>query len=144
MKAIIFDYNRTLFDPEAGGLFPGVDEILGNLKPRFKLALVAKGDAERVKQIDQLGLRKYFEVIIIGKEKGEDDYRKCIEQLQVRPAKAYLIGDRIVKEIKFGNAIGAVTVWFRNGKFKDELPKGVNELPAYTIEDLKDLLEILK
>lgn len=144
IKAVIFDYNRTLFNPENNEFYPEAVEVLEKLKGRFKLALVAKGDAEREKQIERLGLRKYFEVVIIGEEKGEDDYRKCIEQLQVRPAEVYVVGDRIAKEIKFGNDIGAVTVWFRNGKFKDELPKSKDELPVYTVEDLKDLLEILK
>lgn len=59
MKAAIFDYNRTLFNPETEGLFPEVVGLLEKLRGRFKLALVAKGDAERAKQLEQLGIRKY-------------------------------------------------------------------------------------
>lgn len=144
MKAVIFDYNRTLFNPENNELYPAVVEVLEKLKGRFKLALVAKGDADRLKQIEELGLANYFECIIVNKEKGLGDYKKTMEKLGVEPEEAYVVGDRVAEEIKMGNLLGAVTVWFRNGKFKDELSKSKNELPVYTIENFKDLLEILK
>ncbi len=144
MKAVIFDYNRTLFDPESNRLYSGAVDVLEKLKGRFRLALVAKGDAARLKQIEELGLVKYFKCIVVNKEKGLDDYKRTMATLGVEPGEAYVVGDRVAEEIRMGNTLGAVTVWLRNGKFKDELPKDKNELPAYTIEDLKNLLELLK
>lgn len=143
MKAVIFDYNRTLFDPEKGELYPEAVEVLEKIKGRFKLALVAKGDAGRIKQIEKLGLAKYFESIVVNNEKNLSDYNKTMEKLGIEPEEAYVIGDRVSEEIKMGNTLGAVTVWFRNGKFKGELPKSKDELPSYLIENLKHLLEIL-
>ncbi len=144
MKAAIFDYNRTLFDPEQGSLFPCVIDVLELIKKRIKLAVMAKGGTARLKQIEEFGLPRYFDVMIINQKKDLNGFKTCFEELGVMPEETYVIGDRILKEIKFGNELGAVTIWFRNGKFKDELPKNKKEAPNYTITNFKDLLKVIK
>ena len=144
MKAVIFDYNRTLFDPDKDALYPEVIEVLGGLKKTVLMALIAKGDANRMEKIRNLGLLKYFKLVIINQEKSVADFEKCVKELGLPAKDIFVVGDRVNEEIRCGKSIGAVTVWFRNGKFKDELPKGKEEEPDYTIDDLKKLFEIIR
>lgn len=142
MKAVIFDYNRTLFDPDSNQLFPGVIGLLGRLKAKLKLALVAKGDDSRRNQIQELGIEEYFDVIIVNQSKSTDDYKNCMEKMGVNPAEAYVVGDRVYEEIKMGNSLGAVTVWLKAGKFRDEPPRSPEEQPKFIISDLDELLKL--
>jgi putative hydrolase of the HAD superfamily len=144
MKAAIFDYNRTLFDPDKNALFPDTLTLLNALMPDFKLALVAKGDSERLEEIKKFGLMKYFHTVFIAEEKGIDDFKKCMEQLKVSPGQTWIIGDRALKEIRFGKELGCNTIWFRNGKFSEELPRNIAEMPNYTVCSLKEILSIIK
>jgi FMN phosphatase YigB (HAD superfamily) len=144
MKAAIFDYNRTLFDPDKNALFPRALSVLKALEPRLTLALVAKGDDEKLEEITKFGLMEYFSEVLIAEEKGMDVFRKCIEKLRAEPQEICVIGDRALKEVKFGKALGCTTIWLRNGKYREELPRNIEEMPNYTISSLKEVLKILK
>lgn len=53
MKAIIFDFGRTLYDRETDRVFPEAFEVLEKLSPKYKVALVSlapKGDLEERKR----------------------------------------------------------------------------------------------
>ena len=41
IKAVIFDYGRTLYDRENDRFFPEVRELLEYLHPKYKLAIVS-------------------------------------------------------------------------------------------------------
>ncbi len=42
-RAVIFDFNRTLYDPDSGALYEGVVELLENLKNERRLFLFEWG-----------------------------------------------------------------------------------------------------
>ncbi len=54
-----------------------------------------------------------------------------------------MIGDRIKNEIKIANKVGIKTIWYKNGKFKDELPNADYEYPDYIITEIEELPKIL-
>lgn len=143
MKTVIFDFNRTLYDPDREQLMEGAIELLEHLKEKVGLALIAKGDDKRREQIKQLNLQQYFPVIIIDENKNVGYFRKCMEYFDARPEETFVIGDRVKKEIRFGNEIGATTIWFRDGKYKDELPDNGVETPKHTIKNLKEAIKLL-
>lgn len=66
IKAVIFDYSWTLFNPETDSLYPGAVELLEKLhKKGFKLGVVSRaGDvSQRLDEMSGIGLSKYFEVV---------------------------------------------------------------------------------
>lgn len=138
-KVILFDFNRTLYDSDAGKLFPEVLELLAVLRQReYRLHLVCMIGEGRDTLITDLILDKYFDTIHMVKEKT----LKLFKQLLIGDINI-VIGDRIRKEIALGVASGAKTIWFKNGKFAGELPQTDAEQPMHTIFSLSELYELL-
>ena len=136
MKAIIFDFNRTLYDADNKRLFPEVINILESLKSKYMLYLIGKGNEERKDLINSLGIEKYFERIIITEEKSINNFKEILNDLNYNPQEVYVIGDRIKSEIKIGNSFNMNTIWLKKGKFKNEIPLCKEEEPKYTITEL--------
>ena len=143
MKAVIFDYNRTLFNPDENALFPSVIYVLDTLKKAgVAMFLIAKGNQERKDQIASLGIETYFQNIIVHDEKSLDDYAVCAEQCAPGTG-TYAVGDRIKEEITHANRLGITTVWLKNGKFASEEPVSPIEQPSFIIKNLEELLPII-
>jgi|SRR3989344_1017156 len=150
IKAVIFDYNRTLVEGEdtPSKLFPEVLNILQTLKERnIKMAVVsAGGDSpeKRYQEFEQLKLREHgisvFKVVSKGESK---DLQPMLDEFKVTGDMCLVVGDRIKKEIIEGNKVGATTVWFKNGKFAEEGPETPEEEPDYTIKSLTELIPLL-
>ena len=138
MIVIIFDFNRTLYDPDGGKLMDGALELLENLSKKFHIILLAKGDEKRMELINSLKIAHFFKEIILVPGKN-------IEQMLVIKEKFpdgttfFCIGDRIKKEIKFGNMLGFKTIWLKNGKFASEIPLSDDEKPWQIINSLEEL-----
>ena len=56
----------------------------------------------------------------------------------------YVIGDNIYGEIKIGNQMNFITVLVKQGKFSSLLPIMKDHRPKYTINDIRELKELLK
>lgn len=142
-KAVIFDYNRTVFNPDTGALMPDAHEVLVLLQEKeIPMFLVAKGDDDRKKQIESLGLPPFFQKIIVNQNKSSDDFQLCIDSCEAGTL-FFAVGDRVKEEIRHANACGATTIWFRNGKFATEEPGDSSETPNFTVENLKQAIEIV-
>jgi len=142
--AVIFDYNRTIFDPDAVGLMPGAKAVLEMLQKKgVTLFLIAKGDDERRKQIEQLGLVPYFKKIVVNQSKSADDYKSCV-LLCPEGTRFFAVGDRVKEEIRHANGCGMTTIWFRNGKFASEEPSDDAERPMHTVSSLSEAAELIK
>jgi FMN phosphatase YigB (HAD superfamily) len=137
---IIFDYNRTIFNPETDTLYGGVLELLKDLSVNHNLVLISKDEAGRDVKLKDLGIDGYFENKIFVKEKTVEVFKKLIENNE----KVLVIGDRVRGEISIGNQLGFITVWIKQGKFANELPQNQNEIPNHEIDEIKQLSEIIK
>lgn len=139
-KIIIFDFNRTLYDPEQERIMPEALTILEYLSSKnYELILVSRAVQNRKVLINKLGITPYFNKIIIANNKSLKLFNKIIG---AKPT--VIIGDRVKTEITLGNQLGATTIWFKNGKFKDEIPNNNMEKPNYIITNLKQIKTILK
>lgn len=137
---IIFDYNRTIFNPETGTLYAGVLEMLKILSLNHDLFLVSKNELNREDFFEELGISEYFKKAIFVEEKNEDIFKNLVgDNLNV-----IVVGDRIKGEIFIGNKLGYTTVWVKQGRFANDLPKNKEEIPNHSIEDIKELMEIIK
>ncbi len=145
IKGVIFDFNRTLYDPETNKLVEGALGLLERLKKRkYKLALISKKTAEeREDRIYQLGLDKYFQTIKLTESKSEDDFVDILASMSLCASEVAVVGDRVKLEIKIANRLGMRTIWYRKGKFANEVYEEEDERPYYTITKLEQVMSLI-
>jgi putative hydrolase of the HAD superfamily len=133
---------RTLYE-----LYPDTIPVLDSLKDEYRLGLVSNGapDLQREK-IAGAGIGKYFDAIVISGDVGEAKpappvFRTVLEQLDVRPDAAVMIGNSLNSDMKGGMAAGMRTVWLnREGKpcdgsvIPDTEIRSMSELPVKLAE----------
>ena len=142
-KAIIFDFYRTIFDPETNSLDPGALEILGGLGRKHKLFLVSTGGKERKKLIDSFQLKRFFvKILVLEKEKRKEDFLYCLKGIKCRLKETVVIGDALSSEIAVGKSLGMKTVWFKNGIFATQTVSEENK-PDYVARSLLKLSELI-
>lgn len=129
IKAIIFDWGRTLYDVDNKKEISGSEDVLSYCKQKgYKICVASLVRAnttieERENQIKTLPLGKYFDMFEVSDEKEKDNIlEKLIKKLNLRREEILLVDDRVVKSIKYGNKNGCPTVWLKNGLFANELP----------------------
>ena len=137
---IIFDFNRTLYDPETDSAVEGAREALNMCRMRgFAMHLVSRREPGRPEALIELGMDRYFESITFV-----DDKKHAIEELvSAAETSAYVVGDHLFSEIRAGNKAGARTIWLKRGKFSELEPEGPDDVPWKTIEHLDELRELM-
>ncbi len=139
VRAIVFDFNRTLYDPDSDSLAPGALDVVRGLAERYPLALYSKRGEGRDERIAQLGLAPFFRKTVAVEKKCGEDIACVAREFGVSPAEVLVVGDRVRSELRAGKEAGCRTVWVRRGKFADEGPETPGEAPDYTITDLREL-----
>ena len=145
IKAVIFDYAGTIYNPFTGKLYPELIPVLNYLIQKgLKLALISRATnlEERLEEFEDLNLRKYFQILEAIPVGNKKDFRRILKKLSISPEETLVIGDRVKSEILEGNKIGAKTVWVLQGEFLDESPENELEKPNYIIHSLDELLTI--
>lgn len=146
IDGVIFDFNRTLYDPENERLMNGAIRLLRYLKKRgIRMALLSKTYHENRRQfIADLGLDEYFETILVIESDKSPQHLKSLQQaLGVEAHRCLVVGDRVKSEISAGNSLGMQTCWLRRGKFKKETPETDQEQPSQIINNLQEIYNIL-
>ena len=92
-------------------------------------------------EVKRLGVEEYFTKIIF--EEGAKEESLFSQFLSREPRDTLFIGDRIQSELAIGKALGATTLWVRQGKFADEVPTHADENPDYTVKSLAEAKELL-
>jgi FMN phosphatase YigB (HAD superfamily) len=145
MRGIIFDFNRTIFDPESGALFDGARELLSALHHEgVAMILIAKTGEDRQKLLQELQIDIYFTEVRFLIQKRLEDFRKIVDYYRLNPSKTFVIGDRINLEISLGIQLGLQTIWFRNGRFAHEEPDVQNGRPSHTAYNWAEIQSILE
>ena len=142
IHAIIFDWKRTLYDPDKKTLIDGAEELLSYLhKKRIPLFLIGKGGQDMYSEVDKLNVRKFFSEIIF--QEGKKEAAQFVRFVSPEnPQHTIFIGDRAKSELAIGAALGANTIWIRQGKFADEEPE--NKEPTYVVTNLKECRNLLE
>ena len=143
MKAIIFDFNRTLYNPESKGLVENAVACLKKLSKEYILFLVVKGGEERKNLIHSLNIDRFFKFISVEEEKSINQFKECQSKLNPN-TKWFVVGDRIRREIRFGNQCDMKTIWLKSGKFASEGPRKDIERPDVIIHEFEEILEVIK
>ena len=143
ITSIIFDWKRTLYDPDNGTLLEGAEEILKMLRGHeMPLVLVGKGGNDMYDEVKRLAVTDYFKNIVFQEGTKEDSLFKPFVP-ESNPSSALFIGDRIGSELAVGKRLGATTVWVRQGKFANEVPANASENPNYTVKSLVEAKKLL-
>ena len=150
---LIFDLDDTLYqkhgvvaDDYSGieniKLYPGAKELLAQLKTKFKLVLVTKGDAViQNKKIDLLQIRKQFNQILICSlpEEKKTCFLSIKRKFSKYKYKYVVIGDKLGEEIRYGNELKMITIRLQKGKYGQESPQKEYETPNYTVYNIPEL-----
>jgi len=140
---IIFDWKRTLYDPDHDELIEGAREVLELLKEKsIPLVLIGKGGKDMKLAVVKHKVKDYFDdIIFVGDEKSMKAFRPFI--LKKMPEATFVIGDRVRSELEIGNQLGATTIWVKQGKFADEKPLDEVQEPTITVASLSELRDFL-
>jgi putative hydrolase of the HAD superfamily len=123
--------------------FPQTEEILAELKTRYRLAVVSDAQsAYGLPELQAVGLADYFSPIIIS---GDYGYRKpdprlfqaALAKLQVRPEEAIFVGNDRFRDVLGARQVGMKTILFCPNGIHGESP-GAAE-PDYILYHYADL-----
>jgi putative hydrolase of the HAD superfamily len=125
-------------------LLNGVEEVLKNLKDRYRLIVLTKGDLlDQERKLEKSGLSEYFHHVEVLSDKKEKNYSDLLEHLQILPSEFLMIGNSLKSDVLPLVEIGAraIHVPFHT-TWKHEEVKGPIENNGYmTISTLTDILE---
>ena len=138
---IIFDYNRTLFDPETEQLYSGVLQLLKDLAKKHELFLISRNEKGRKRSMHARGIEKFFQKKAFVRKKTKRIFQKLVGRFS---KDVIVIGDRVREEIRIGNMLGYRTIWLRRGKFSSELPLNEKEVPKHIICKIIECRKIIK
>ncbi len=142
-KIIIFDFTRTIYDPDNDRIIPGTKFVLQTLLRRgFTLYLVSSAGRSRKKWIDHL-IGEYFSGLVVKQEKARKDFERLVIPKKVDRNKSFVIGDRRDIEISIGNSLGVQTIWINTAKSVDKKLTKRIERPTYTVHTLRDILSVI-
>jgi FMN phosphatase YigB (HAD superfamily) len=146
IKAIIFDWGRTLYDGENQMLFPGTENVLQILSALYILVIVSlasDGNIEkRIQILRECGIEKYFAAVYFAQNDKDSLYELALARLAITAREVVIVDDRVVRGIKWGNACGATTIWLRRGKFMNEEPSKETGPPTYVISRLEEVCSL--
>ncbi len=95
----LLETGRRLLDYPIEPL-PGVKKTLGELKPRYRLVLITKGDLlDQERKLERSGLKNYFHRAEILSEKREQDYLDLLAELGTEPRDFLMVGNSIRSDI---------------------------------------------
>ncbi|MFA4975338.1 MAG: HAD family hydrolase [Candidatus Paceibacterota bacterium] len=152
IKAIIFDWGRTLYDVDNKKEISDSEDVLLYCKQKgYKMCVASlarplTGDSveERKKQIENSSLGRYLDMLEVSDVKEKDEMLdNLVKKINVSRDEILFVDDRIVKSIKYGNKNGHPTAWLQAGPFANELPNDETGIPTFIIETLSELKNII-
>lgn len=147
IEAAVFDYGRTIYDPETDQLFPHTTEVFEELiSRRIRLGLVSIAERsveQRHEDLVRLGIDHFFEAVQIFGLREQKDFTQVLEKLEIEAARCIVVGDSLRREISEGNRIGAYTVWTRQKLSGLYTPRNELETPGATIDAIEELIPLV-
>jgi putative hydrolase of the HAD superfamily len=81
-------------------LLDGVEEVLKNLKGRYRLVVATKGDLlDQERKLRKSNLTGYFHHVEVMSEKDDANYLKLIKHLDIRPSEFLMIGNSLKSDV---------------------------------------------
>jgi len=98
-------------EPGVWALYPEAAAVLAALHPRYRLGVVSNFDRRLYPVLEHLGVRRYFETIVISSEIGVDKpderiFAAALSALGVTPGETVHAGDDPERDWRAGEAAG--------------------------------------
>ena len=92
-------------------LYPEVLEVLGNLSPRFQLAVISNFDGRLRMILEHLGISKFFKRVFLSSELGADKpdpeiFRRALNLICLEPSEVLHVGDDPERDWQAATAAG--------------------------------------
>jgi len=95
----IIGFGKELLEKPVN-LLEGVEDVLAELKTRYRLVMATKGDLlDQERKLKKSGLTNYFHHIEIMSEKKEEDFQKLIRHLDIKPDEFLMIGNSLKSDV---------------------------------------------
>lgn len=132
-----------------GTLYPGVHELLGELKKRYKLAVASNNFAEAHHWLKGFKLDGYFEFVGLSEEvwlfKPDTRlYQLILQRIGVEAEDAMMVGDRLDNDIFPCNRLRMTTVRVLTPPWDRQQPRFHGDMPDYTIRKIAELADVVK
>lgn len=128
-------------------LIAGIEPVLQKLSKKYKLIVATKGDLlDQERKLIKSGLIDYFHHIEIVSDKKEEQYKKLVKHLDIKPEEFMMIGNSLKSDVLPVLAIGgyAVHIPFHTTWAHEEIDEDeVNHPKFKTMATASELLEIL-
>ena len=129
-------------------LYTDTKDCLKKLSRIYKIGVIANQSLGTSERLENLGVRKYIDLIIASAEEGVSKpdrriFEIALERSCCKPENAVMIGDRIDNDIVPAKQLGMKTIWVKQGlgslwNITDESEKADME-----INNLSDVLKYL-
>ncbi|TOM86467.1 HAD family hydrolase [Vibrio parahaemolyticus] len=126
--------------------FPGVKEMLMDLRKHYKLVVITNGPVfSQHPKLKATQMDEWVDHIIVGGEEPEEKpaasiFQKALNLVDVKPEEALHIGDSLAADIAGANNMGILSVWVNATGASN--PTEIT--PNFEIRETVELKEILK
>ncbi|EIE1271533.1 HAD-IA family hydrolase [Vibrio parahaemolyticus] len=127
-------------------LFPGVKEMLTDLRKHYKLVVITNGPIfSQHPKLKATQMDEWVDHIIVGGEEPEEKpaasiFQKALNLVDIKPEEALHIGDSLAADIAGANNMGILSVWVNATGASN--PTEIT--PNFEIRETVELKEILK
>ncbi len=144
IEAIIFDFNRTLFDPTTYALYHGVVPMLEELSATKRLFLYSRKSWNRTDLLKSLSIDEYFKAAHFVEQKTVENLQEILTEHSIDPNRAAIVGDMISDELCVGQELGLTTVWVAHPMTESEMLAATPSCsPDHTVRSINDLRDLL-
>ncbi|VXB02823.1 HAD family hydrolase [Maribacter litoralis] len=125
-------------------LLDGVEEVLEQLKSKYRLIVLTKGDLlDQERKLERSGLSEYFHHVEVLSDKKEKNYSDLLEHLEIDPSEFLMIGNSLKSDVLPLVNIGAraVHIPFHTTWQHEEVTDVVENNGYMTMSTLTDVLK---
>jgi len=129
----------------------GVIQTLKKLKQlNIKTAIVSDLTTNiQLRKMSKLGITPFFDVLVTSEEAGSEKpnpimFLLALNKLNVLPSEAIMVGDNPINDIEGGNSVGLDTILIANKKSTEFKFNQDYQKPNYSINEIPEILDILK
>lgn len=144
-----FNLNKTPWHFEDEMLYEDTIDTLEYLKGKnYKLGIIANQKLGLGIRLEELGILKYFDLIIASQEVGvskpnKDIFNIALSKVNCKPYDCVMIGDRLDNDIVPAKQVGMKVIWIRQGLAKyQEIKLGIKytDFIVNSLIEIKDIL----
>ena len=129
-------------------LLDGVKEVLEELSGSHRLIVATKGDLlDQERKLKKSGLAHYFHHIEIMSDKQEENYKKLLHNIEIRPEKFLMVGNSMKSDILPVLNIGgcAIHIPFHSTWIHEDVNPGIIDNNNFKeVQNISDILQIIK